>query len=162
MPQLLARHRESKSCASCHQRFDSIGLVFEGYGPTGERRDRDLGGRPVSARTAFPDGSQGEGLDGLRHYLSKRRQDEFIENLCRKLLVYALGRGLILADEPTITRMRAQLAAGGYRFDSLIESIISSPQFLNQRGKDDPRRIGTARHAVSGPEANSRIRGADP
>ena len=35
----LAKHREEKSCATCHERIDSIGLVFEGYGPIGERRD---------------------------------------------------------------------------------------------------------------------------
>jgi len=139
LPQLLARHRESKSCAACHERFDAIGLVFEGYGPIGERRERDLGGRPISARAAFPDGSHAEGLDGLRQYLSQRRQREFIENVCRKLLAYGLGRGLILADEPTISTMRARLAAGDNRFDSLIESIVTSPQFLNQRGRDDPR-----------------------
>ena len=69
LPQLLARHRDDKSCAGCHQRFDSIGLVFEGYGPIGERRDRDLGGRPVDAKATFPDGSEGTGLGGLRRYL---------------------------------------------------------------------------------------------
>ena len=69
----------TRSCAGCHQRFDSIGLVFEGYGPIGERRDRDLGGRPVDARATFPDGSEGAGLDGLRRYLSERRQDEFVD-----------------------------------------------------------------------------------
>ena len=60
LPQLLARHRDDKNCAGCHQRFDSIGLVFEGYGPIGERRDRDLGGRPVDAKATFPDGSEGK------------------------------------------------------------------------------------------------------
>ena len=34
----LARHRADASCASCHERFDAIGLVFEGYGPVGEVR----------------------------------------------------------------------------------------------------------------------------
>jgi len=29
LPQLLARHRENRACAGCHQRFDAIGLVFE-------------------------------------------------------------------------------------------------------------------------------------
>ena len=47
----LAKHREDKSCASCHVRFDSIGLVFEGYGPTGERRTKDMGGRSVEIVT---------------------------------------------------------------------------------------------------------------
>jgi mono/diheme cytochrome c family protein len=137
--QLLARHRESKSCAGCHQRFDSVGLVFEGYGPIGERRDRDLGGRPVDASVTFPDGSQGIGLDGLRRYLAERRQNEFLENLCRKLLGYALGRGLSPADEATIKQMRGKLAAGGHRIDSLFATIVTSPQFRNKRARDDPR-----------------------
>jgi hypothetical protein len=29
LPQLLTRHRDNRACAGCHQRFDSIGLVFE-------------------------------------------------------------------------------------------------------------------------------------
>ncbi len=139
LPQLLARHRADKNCASCHQRFDSIGLVFEGYGPIGERRDRDLGNRPVRPRATFPDGSEGDGLGGLRRYIAEQREDEFVENICRELLVYALGRGLILSDEPTIKSMRARLSAEGHRFDSLIEAIVTSPQFLKKRGRDDQR-----------------------
>jgi hypothetical protein len=137
LPQLLARHRENRACAGCHQRFDSIGLVFEGYGPVGELRDVDLAGRPVQAKATFPDGSEGTGLGGLRQYLSQRRQDEFVDNLCRKLFSYALGRSLIPSDKPTIAAMRAKLAADEYRFQSLIDSIVTSPQFLNKRGRDD-------------------------
>jgi hypothetical protein len=139
LPQLLARHRTNESCAACHQRFDSIGLVFEGYGPIGERRDRDLGGRPVAATATFPDGSEGTGLDGLRRYLAQERQDEFLDNLCRKLLAYALSRSLLISDDITIQNMRARLVADSYRFDGLIEQVVTSPQFLNQRGEDDPR-----------------------
>ena len=134
LPQLLARHRADKNCASCHQRFDSIGLVFETYGPIGERRDRDLGNRPVSPRATFPDGSDGDGLAGLRRYIAERREDDFVENICREILVYALGRGLILSDEPTIKMMRNRLSAEGYRFDGLIETIVTSPQFLRKCG----------------------------
>jgi mono/diheme cytochrome c family protein len=129
----LARHRENASCAACHNRFDSVGLVFEGYGPIGERRDRDLGGRPVDARARFPDGSKGTGLDGLRAYLRVSRQKDFIENLCHKLLVYALGRSLLPSDDLLIDDMKARLEANHYRFGSLVESIITSPQFLNRR-----------------------------
>ena len=53
----LARHRSDKACASCHARFDSMGLVFEGYGPIGERRTKDLGDRPVDDSATFPGGS---------------------------------------------------------------------------------------------------------
>ena len=92
-----------------------------------------------SPKATFPDGSSGDGLAGLRRYIADSRQDEFVDNLCRELLVYALGRGLILSDEPLIKSMRDRLSAEGHRFDSLIETIVVSPQFRNKRGRDDGR-----------------------
>ena len=133
----LAKHREDKSCATCHARFDAVGLVFEGYGPVGERRLKDLGGRAVDTHANFPDGSEGAGLEGLRAYLRQHRQDDFVDNLSRKMLTYALGRGLMLSDEPLIAEMQSRLRARDYRFSTLIESIVTSPQFLNKRGPGD-------------------------
>ncbi|MBC8353847.1 MAG: DUF1592 domain-containing protein [Planctomycetes bacterium] len=132
--EMLASHRDNKSCAGCHDRIDSIGLAFEGYGPVGERRDLDLGGRPVEMTAMFPGGSEGSGVDGLRRYLLEDRQQEFIENLCRKLLSYALGRTLMLSDEPLLATMQSNLKADNYRFSSVIESIVTSRQFLYKRG----------------------------
>jgi len=135
--EVLARHREDKSCAVCHARFDAIGLVFEGYGPIGEQRFRDLGGRLVDTHATFPGGGEGAGIDGLRRYLNEHRQQEFLDNLCRKLLAYALGRTLLLSDDVTIDTMRVKLAANGYRFSSLLETLVASPQFLTRRVQDD-------------------------
>ncbi len=129
----LARHRADASCAGCHERFDAIGLAFEGYGPVGEAREKDLGGRPVDTRATFPGGEEGVGVDGLREYLQRHRKHEFVENLCRKLLAYGLGRGLILSDDGTIEAMKVGLAKDGHRFGGLIEVIVTSPQFLNKR-----------------------------
>ena len=137
MREVLARHREDKSCAGCHARFDGLGLVFEGFGPIGERRERDLGGHPVETRATFPGGSEGAGLEGLRHYLNESRREEFIDNLCRKMLAYALGRTLLLSDDVTIDNMRARLAANGHRFSNLVETIVTSPQFLTRRVPDN-------------------------
>jgi len=131
--EMLARHREDKSCASCHEHFDSFGLVFEGYGPIGERRAKDLGGRSVDTRATFPNGSEGSGLDGLRSYLRAHRQADFLDNLCRKLLAYALGRTVMLSDDNLIHQMHTGLAANNYRFSALVEKIVASPQFLNKR-----------------------------
>jgi hypothetical protein len=139
LPQLLARHREDKSCAACHRRFDSVGLVFEGFGPIGERRTKDLGGRPVQTAATFPDGKDRNGLKGLRDYLHEARQEDFVDNLCGRLFSYALGRGLLPSDKKTLDEMRTRLADDGYVFGSLVEAIVSSPQFLNKRGRDDPR-----------------------
>jgi len=129
----LEQHHADPNCASCHEKFDSFGLVFEGYGPIGELRTLDLGNRPVETNAKFPDGTEETGLAGLRDYLHTKTQDEFVDNLTRKLLVYALGRSLQPSDEPLIADMHAKLVANGYRFDTLVESIINSPQFLLKR-----------------------------
>jgi mono/diheme cytochrome c family protein len=137
LPQLLARHRADKSCAGCHRRFDAVGLVFEDFGPVGERRAKDLGGRPVDTAATFPDGMDRRGLEGLRQYLREKRQDDFVENLCKKLFSYALSRSLTLSDRAALDEMRDKLAADGYTFGSLVESIVTSRQFLNKRGNGD-------------------------
>ena len=129
----LAKHREHPSCAGCHARFDSFGLAFEGFGPVGEKRSKDLAGNPVDTRVSFPGNEQGEGVGGLRDYLKDRREAAFVDTLCRKLLSYGLGRTLLLTDEPTVAAMKARLARDGGRFAGLAEVIVTSPQFLTKR-----------------------------
>jgi hypothetical protein len=140
--EMLTKHRENASCASCHARFDSVGLAFEDYGPIGERRSHDLAGRRVDTHSVFPGGVQGSGFEGVQAFIRKHRQDDFIDNLCRKLLAYALGRSLLLSDEPTIDRMRTQLTANKYRFGHLVETVITSPQFLSKRSPGSEQQRG--------------------
>jgi len=135
---VLVKHRENPVCASCHARFDSVGLAFEGYGPIGEKRSKDLAGHPVDTQAVFPGGSQGTGFEGVETYIREHRQQDFLGNLERKLLAYSLGRSLMLSDEPTVERMTAALAANGYRFTPLVETIVTSPQFLNKRSSVSP------------------------
>jgi hypothetical protein len=136
LPQLLAKHRDNRACAGCHDRFDSVGLAFEGFDPVGERRAVDLAGKPVQAAARFPDGIDRTGVAGLRDYLREKRQDDFLDNLSRKLLAYALGRSLQLSDRKLIDEMKKKLAANDYVFASLVESIVTSRQFLTRRGRD--------------------------
>src|SRR6185369_8640316 len=120
----LEKHRGNPVCASCHARFDSFGLSFEGYGMVGEARTKDLAGRAVDAKAVFPGGIEGDGVKGVQAYIKERRQAGYIDNLCRKLLAYALSRSLILSDELTIERMQASLASSHYRFGSIVEAIV--------------------------------------
>ena len=64
---------------------------FEGYGPVGELRSKDLAGRPVELAT-FPGGDEGAGPEGLQTYIRAHREKDFLNNLSEKLLVYGLGR----------------------------------------------------------------------
>lgn len=132
----LARHRADRSCAGCHARFDSFGLAFEGYGPVGEKRSVDLAGHAVDTHATFPRGGEGVGVEGLRLYLRATRREDLVENLCRKLLAYALGRNLIPSDDETIASMRRRLDSEGGRFGALVEAIVTSPQFRKKRIDD--------------------------
>jgi hypothetical protein len=136
LPQVLARHRADKSCAGCHNRFDAVGLVFEDMGPIGERRTRDMGGRAIATIATFPDGKERGGLVGLREYLKEKRQGDYVDNLCRKLFSYALGRGLQLSDRKALDAMRTRLTADQFAFGSIVGAIVLSPQFLNKKGRD--------------------------
>jgi hypothetical protein len=131
--QMMERHRSVAFCATCHSRFDSYGLVFEGYGPIGSKRAKDLAGRPVDTAAEFAPGEQGAGPSAIQDFIHRHRQNDFVDNLCRKMLAYSLGRSLMLSDEPTVEQMRTKLAANDYRFASMVESIVTSKQFLNRR-----------------------------
>jgi hypothetical protein len=131
--ELLIKHRENKACAACHARFDSFGLVFEAYGPIGERRTSDLAGRVIDARAEFPDGAREVGIEGLQNYIRARREKDFLNNLSEKMLAYALGRSLLISDEALLEAMRDRFAASDYKLSALIETIVTSPQFLNKR-----------------------------
>jgi Protein of unknown function (DUF1592)/Protein of unknown function (DUF1588)/Protein of unknown function (DUF1587)/Protein of unknown function (DUF1585)/Protein of unknown function (DUF1595) len=137
--EMLAKHRENAVCASCHGKFDSFGLAFESYGPVGDARRKDLAGRPVDTAVTYPGGSKGNGLEGLKTYIRDNRQQDFVNNLTRKLLAYALNRSLQLSDESIIEPMETEMAAKGYRIDWLIENIVTSPQFLNKRSPEPPQ-----------------------
>ena len=131
--QALAQHRANPACAGCHARFDSYGLVFEGYGPIGELRSKDLGGKPIDAKAPFPGGVERSGVGGLQEFVHQQRQKDFLDTIGRKLLSYGLGRSLQPSDDLTLQGMQQRLAAGGYRFGTLIETIVTSKQFCNRR-----------------------------
>ncbi|MBI5760920.1 MAG: DUF1592 domain-containing protein [Planctomycetales bacterium] len=132
--QLIEKHTSDVRCSSCHQKIDPFGFALEGFDAIGRRRDKDLAARPIDTHTKLPDGTEINGLNGLRDYLLKTRRDAILQQFCRKLLGYALGRGTQLSDEPLLTEMQQQLARNGYRFSVAVETIVSSQQFRMIRG----------------------------
>ena len=141
LAQTMARHRADPNCASCHAAFDFFGLAFEGFGPVGERRERDLGGRVVDPATEFPDGLRRSGVAGILDYVRASRQQDFVDNISRRLVSYALGRGVILSDRRLLGQMQAAVRVNGQRFSALVETLVTSPQFLLKRVPDDAARV---------------------
>jgi hypothetical protein len=136
--QLVERHSADPLCSGCHARIDGYGFALEAYDAIGRLRERDLGDRPIDTRAKLFDGAVVEGVDGLREYLLSQRRDALSRQLCRKLLGYALGRGVMLSDAPLLTEMERSMREEDYRFGALVESIVRSRQFREIRGRDAP------------------------
>ena len=134
--QLMALHVSDARCASCHQRFDPIGLAMEGFDPIGRTRSKDLAGRPVDNVVSLPSGKEARGVPEFGQYLASHRKQDFTRTLCHKFLGYALGRSLQLSDGPLLEQMQSGLQANGDRLSTLFELVATSPQFRNQRCRD--------------------------
>lgn len=133
---LLAAHTKNPRCAMCHVHFDALGLAMEGFDPIGRSRTKDLAGRVIDNVAELPNGKTASGVSGLIDYVEQHRRDDFVRTLCRKFLGYALGRSVILSDQPLLLKMESALQNGGYRFSILFETVVTSPQFRNQRRQD--------------------------
>jgi hypothetical protein len=137
--QMVERHARIAECAVCHQRIDPFGFALEKYDPIGRFRDRDLGGRPIDAKVRLKDGTEFEGIEGLRRYLLTQRGEEFQRHFCRKLLGYALGRTVMLSDQPLLDEMVGRLKKNDGRLSAPVLAVVESRQFRYHRGLDATR-----------------------
>ncbi|MEM8946941.1 MAG: DUF1592 domain-containing protein [Planctomycetota bacterium] len=133
----LAIHRADAACASCHDRMDPLGLGLENFDAIGRWRDRD-GRFEVDARGELASGEIFDGVRELREILGRKRR-LFYRCLVKKLMTYALGRGIEYTDIPSIESivdaMIATDASGTQgRFSTLLMGVVQSPQFQLRRG----------------------------
>jgi hypothetical protein len=124
--QMIKRHSSDMACAKCHARIDPFGFALESFDAIGRHRQKNAAGLTIDSRTTLPDGTQIDGLSGLRDYLVEKRRDDFLRQFCRKLLGYAIGRELQLSDRPLIDEMLARLAKNDYRASVALETIVLS------------------------------------
>lgn len=129
--QRLAQHRANPNCASCHDRIDPVGHPLEHFDPLGRWIDRDIRGEPIDPDGTLPDGTPINGPEALRKALMAR-QDRFTEAFCTKMLGYALGRGILPTDRPTISALRSNLVANDHRIRVLITDICLSFPFRHR------------------------------
>ena len=131
--QALSQHRDNPACSGFHARFDSYGLVFEGFGPIGELRKFDQGGKPVDTAAPFPGGIEKSGVTGLQEFIKSKRQQDFLDTFGRKLTTYALGRTLQPSDDILLANIQTRLRTTDYKIGSMIEAIVTSRQFRYRR-----------------------------
>ena len=133
----LEIHRQLPQCARCHNKIDPLGFALENFNAAGEWRDQEGFGYKgrvnrddpqIDASSKLPDGTEITGVDGLRTAL-RQKEDLFLKNLAGKLLTYALGRELGVADQPTVKAAVEHSKKNGYTMRSLLQFIVTSEMF---------------------------------
>jgi hypothetical protein len=130
----LEAHRTNPVCASCHSRMDPFGLALEPFDAIGGLRTHD-GGELIDASASLPDGSSFTGLAGVRDYLLGS-EERFVATLSKKLLTYALGRGLEDYDPPAVRRIVRTAAEDNYSWSSIVLGIVESVPFQMRRSQE--------------------------
>jgi hypothetical protein len=144
--ELLKLHTDDAKCARCHVRFDDVGLAMEGFDAIGRKREKDLAGRTIDNVVKISPEKEARGIPEFAEFLAQERAADFTQTLNRKLLGYALGRSLQISDQPLLASMQENLRQNGGRFGTLIETIVTSPQFRQQRCRDfDPAQFQLAK-----------------
>lgn len=128
----LARHRHIESCNSCHRKIDPLGFALENYDAIGQWRTHYAAASPpqipVDNLGELPDGTKVAGVAALKRVLLSRKR-EFAHCLAEKLFSYACSRKVELRDEESVERIVQAVESDGYRFHTLIQAIVHSPEF---------------------------------
>jgi hypothetical protein len=135
--QRLEIHRELPQCARCHDKIDPLGLALENFNASGQYRKQEGFGYKgriekndpvIDASAKLPNGTLVDGPDELKKAI-RSEQDKFLNCLSSKLLAYALGRELTIADEPTLKQVVASAKSNGLTLKSILLAIIESEAF---------------------------------
>lgn len=128
MRERLAAHRNNPVCASCHVTIDPVGFSLENFDAVGRWRANDGDNGPVDVAGGLPGMAPFSGVDGLEAGLLSR-PELFADTVVKKLLTFALGRGVEYYDAPAIRKIIRAAAAEDYRFSSLVIGIAQSAPF---------------------------------
>ncbi|XAL98312.1 DUF1592 domain-containing protein [Phycisphaeraceae bacterium D3-23] len=129
----LAAHLADPNCAVCHVRMDPIGLSMENFDATGAWRERD-GDLAIDAAGELPGGIVFDGSTELKAILLDE-QALFVENLTKKMLTYAMGRGVEPFDRPMVHGVVQHVRANDDKLSAMIEAIVLSDSFRTCRGR---------------------------
>ena len=136
----LEIHRELPQCARCHDKIDPLGFALENFNAAGEWREQEGFGYKgriqrddpkINAASKLPDGTEINGVEDLQNALLQK-EDLFLKSLAGKMLTYALGRELGVADAPHVDAAVAAMKENNGTIRSLIRHIATSQPFLTK------------------------------
>jgi hypothetical protein len=137
-------HRTNAVCANCHKTLDPIGFGLENFDAIGRWRDHEENGGVIDASGELPDGNRFSSPKELKAIIGERSAD-FSRNLVERLLAYALCRRLEGYDEIVVDALMQDIAADGYRMQTLVSAIVTSYPFTHRRVQEERKSNDEAR-----------------
>jgi hypothetical protein len=139
--EIMAQHRESPACFSCHGVMDPLGFALENFDAVGVWRDVDRYARtPIDAVAELPDGTEVTGPDDLREALM-RDPEQFVRTFTERFLTYALGRTIDYRDMPAVRKIVREAAKKDYRFSELVWQVVASEPFRVRKAPEPPQPV---------------------
>ncbi|MEM7236103.1 MAG: DUF1592 domain-containing protein [Planctomycetota bacterium] len=121
-------HRNHPACMSCHVKIDPWGIALENFDALGRWRTK-VRGKPVDSTSRLFNNEPLDGIDGLKRFLLANRQDQFVQAMVHKLVVYALGRPLTFADRAGVEEITTRVRQRGDGLATLITEVANSELF---------------------------------
>ena len=129
--QIFEQHRVDPTCAGCHARMDPYGFALENYDGFGAWRDQD--NRVDVDASGEIDGKAFTTPIEFRAMLAGRK-DDFRRGFIKKMMSYALGRGMRGYDKPALDAIGASVQQEGDTVLSVVLNIVKSYPFQHARG----------------------------
>ena len=148
--ELLDKHRNNASCASCHAKIDPPGFALESFDVIGGHRTRyrsigtgepaprgdidpfiDIGfklGPAVDSSGALPDGRAFKGVAELQAMLAAD-PDRLLRNLACQFAVYGTGRPVAFSDREAIANIVSGTKKRGGGIRVLLHELVRSELF---------------------------------
>jgi hypothetical protein len=128
----LEQHREDASCNACHGVIDPYGLALENFSAIGAWRSFDKeANAEIDAHAELSGARPVDGPVALREALLAR-DDQLVQALTEKLMMYAVGRELEYYDMPQVRAVVREAKRQDYRFSALVAGIVQSDAFRMQ------------------------------
>ena len=128
-------HREHKSCASCHEKIDPIGFLFEVLGPLGEERttypvlnNSQSKAAKIDRDVMEFDGVKLSNINDFKKYISSNAKSTIAKSYMDKLAIYAFGRPKDFSDKLEINKILD--SNPNFNVRDLIRDFVVSPIFI--------------------------------
>lgn len=144
----ILKHQQLETCSRCHSKIDPLGFALEYYDPVGRKRNEyrhvvelpaesegttftkklEFTKVPIDAAMRLPNGRVVSDLPTLKAALMADKE-RILKGVIGKLISYAHGREISMADRPHIDAVFESIAQEDFSLRAAIHAIVAHPGF---------------------------------